>query len=205
MKERWKNCPIVTYGIIAINVIIFLWLEWMGDTENVILMVRNGALMKNLVIDEGQWWRMLTSCFLHFGFSHILGNMIILALAGDFLEKEIGHVRYTILYLLSGIGGNLCSLYSMTLKDEIIVSAGASGAIFGIVAGLLLIVIRNKGNYHGISVSRIILMIVLSLYNGFVSENTDNAAHIGGLIVGFVMCFLFSLKRSKVVDFGDET
>ena len=88
--------------------------------------------------------------------------------------------------ILSVCGGNLLSLYWNTMHDRQIVSAGASGAIFGLMGGLFWIVFANRGRLGTLSGRGILIMVVLSLYFGFTSTGVDNLAHVGGLICGFL-------------------
>ena len=132
--------------------------------------------------------------FLHFGFYHIAYNMLCLIFLGDVLEKEVGPVRYLIIYILGGLAGNLLSMF-MDFRDGVFpVSAGASGAIFAVVGAILYIVLRNKGRLGTITIRRLLLMIVVTLGQGLVDVGTDNAAHVGGLIAGFVLAMLVYWK-----------
>ena len=124
--------------------------------------------------------------FLHFGSQHLINNMITLAVVGNEVEKIIGHGRFIIIYLLSGIGaGFLSANYNMNINvDEFIISAGASGAIFGIIGALLVISLVYKSTLRQLRPINIAFIIVLSIFNGFQSLEIDNIAHIGGLMFG---------------------
>ena len=177
--------------LIGINVAVFVILSCLGDTESAGFMLQHGAMEWRSIMECGEYYRIFTSMFLHFGFEHIFENMIFLFLIGSYLEEAMGSVRYFIYYLLCGVGSGLCSLaVDMLLKTQA-VSAGASGAIFGVVGGLLCVVLKNKGNFKGIGLSGVIIMIAGSLYYGLTSSGVDNVAHIGGLICGFLLGFLF--------------
>ena len=107
-------------------------------------------------------------------------------------------------YFISGIGGNLLSLYWNTMHDRQIVSAGASGAIFGLMGGLLWIVFANRGRLGTLSGRGMLIMVVLSLYFGFTSTGVDNLAHVGGLICGFLTALLtYRRKNQKILTVSD--
>lgn len=202
MPEK-KNVPYVTIAFVAINVIVYLLMELVGDTENSDFMIQMGAVWPPYV-KNGEYWRLLTATFMHFGFEHILNNMLILACAGPILEQALGHVRYLCLYLLAGVGGSTLSYLQMLQKAEYEVSAGASGAIFGIIGALLWIVIVHKGHYETLTGRGLLFMIVISLYYGITSRDVDNWAHIGGLLMGFVIAIILYRKPRKAVDLSGE-
>lgn len=198
-----KNVPFVTITFVAINVIVYLLLELVGDTENSNFMIQMGAVWPPYVKD-GEYWRLLTATFMHFGFEHILNNMLVLACAGPILEQGLGHIKYLFLYLIAGVGGSTLSYLQMLQNGENSVSAGASGAIFGIIGALLWIVIVHKGRYETLTGRGLLFMIVISLYYGMTSGDVDNWAHIGGLLMGFVLAVILYRKPRKVVDLSGE-
>ena len=102
-----------------------------------------------------------------------------------------------ILYLFSGLGGNLLSAYWDIRVGDYAVSAGASGAIFGVIGALLYVAIRNRGRIGDISGKGRVFMIILSLYYGYSSGGVDNMAHIGGLIAGFLLSVLLYRKKNR--------
>ena len=103
----------------------------------------------------------------------------------------IGKIRFLLIYLLGGIAGNVVSLLLELKTQEFSVSAGASGAVFAVMGAMIYIVIRNKGWLGDLSMRQILVMAAFSLYFGFTSSGVDNAAHIGGLLAGFVLAVLF--------------
>lgn len=117
----------------------------------------------------------------------MFNNMLILAFLGAMLEKEMGHWRFLMCYFVSGIGGNLFSLTSKLIANDWTSSLGASGAVFGLDGVLLALVLFYDKKMTTITPSRVAIMILLSLYSGFTGDNIDNAAHIGGLVTGFLI------------------
>ena len=210
MKKKWVNEAYITYILVAINCIVFVILEIMGDTESSEFMASVGAVWAPYIQGRGEYWRLLTATFMHFGFDHILNNMLILICAGIILEGALGHVKYLLLYLIAGIGGSTLSYLQMLHSGDYAVAAGASGAIFGIIGALLWIVILHKGRYETLTGKGLLFMIVISLYYGISSGGVDNWGHIGGLIMGFLMGILLYRKKinsgekTKYVDFEDE-
>jgi len=181
--------PVVTYALIVVNVLIFV--AMLVASSSLIQpsnqqMIRWGADFGPLTLN-GQWWRMITSCFLHFGFIHIGMNMFILFQVGVLTEKLFGSVRFLVLYILAGIGGSLLSLYSHPSS----VSAGASGAVFGVYGGLLAFLLVQRGFVPtklalGIAKSAGIF-IAYNIVYGLSSPGTDIQAHLGGLVSGFLL------------------
>mgnify|MGYP006068511217 FL=1 len=187
-----------TTGLIVINVLVFFLLSLRGDTESGYFMLQYGAMYEPLVTDGHEYYRLITSLFLHFGIQHLLNNMVMLGALGYQLENEIGRIKFLLIYFISGIGGNLCSLYWNVSHGEQIISAGASGAIFGLMGALLYIVAVNRGRLGRLSGRGMLIMVALSLYFGLTSSGVDNTAHIGGLICGILITVL--LYRRKRMD-----
>lgn len=186
--------------LIGINVIVFIFLSFLGNTESAQFLLEHGAMEWRSILTGGEYYRIFTSMFLHFGFDHIFQNMIFLFLVGCYLEEAMGSIRYFIFYLMSGIGAGVCSLAVDALMQANVVSAGASGAIFGVVGGLLCVVIRNKGRFEGIGLGGMLIMIAGSLYYGFTSSGVDNVAHVGGFLWGFLLAFLFYRKKKVILS-----
>ena len=175
--------------MVAANLVVFIVLSILGNTESGLFMAKHGACFGPAVLN-GEYYRIFTSMFLHFGIYHLLNNMVCLIFLGDMLETLVGPVRYLLIYLLGGLGGNLLSLALEIKKQEYAISAGASGAIFAVIGALLYIVIRNKGRVGTLTSRRLTLMVVLSVLQGFSDTGTDNAAHIGGFLCGFLLGLL---------------
>lgn len=190
--EHHRRRPAYINGVlIAVNILYFFWLEFHGSTENAAFMVEHGAMYVPLVVREGEYYRLLTAVFMHFGISHLVNNMVILFVLGDNLERALGKVKYLVFYLICGVGANVFSMVVSIREYELAVSAGASGAIFGVIGGLLYVVIRNRGRLEDLSTRQLALFVACSLYFGFTSTGIDNAAHVGGLVLGFLLAAIF--------------
>ena len=183
--------------IVVLNVLIFIITEARGDTLDAYYMYECGALFGPAIREEQEFYRLFTSMFLHFGLSHLSGNMVVLLLLGDNLERALGKIKYVLLYILSGLCAGGCSyIYNITV-DSNAVCAGASGAIFGVIGALLYIVLANKGKLEDLTGTRLLILVAYTLYTGFTSSGIDNAAHIGGLIVGFLLGVVLYRKNQK--------
>ncbi len=195
--KRLQAVPVVSGVLVGINVIVFLVCIFTGDA-----LYRAGILWASAVLENREYGRILWSMFLHSDIGHLFNNMVILFFLGAMIEKEVGHVRYGVLYFLSGIGGNLLSLLVKVVTGDMSGSLGASGAVFGLDGVLLAMVLLYGRKMEGVTPGRVIFMVIYSLYNGFTGENIDNAAHVGGLIIGFggaaVMCMIQKMKNPRV-------
>ena len=191
-RQRKMVCTIV---LAVINIVVFFVLSFGGMTEDASYLLERGAMyVPNFVINK-EYYRIFTCMFLHFGFEHLMNNMLSLVIMGSYLEPIVGKIKFLVIYLLAGLGGNVFSLAGELLAGDYAVSAGASGAIFGLTGALLCLTILNRGRIAGLTRQGMMIMIGISLYNGFVSDGVDNIAHVGGLLCGFVVTLLICFKR----------
>lgn len=197
-KGQVKNAQYITIGLAVINIGVYLYLMLVGNLGSAFFMAEHGAIYPDYFVYDNQWWRLITSTFLHFDAEHLINNMVMLCCIGSRVEKIAGHVRMLIIYFLSGIGGGLLSLFMMIRTGDYAVSAGASGAVFGLIGALLWLVIKNHGTVDGITTKGMLFMIALSLYYGIESAGVDNWAHFGGMVAGFVLAIiLYHRKRQN--------
>ena len=158
-------------------------------------MMEHGAMYVPYLMNGERYYTLITSMFLHFGFSHLMNNMVMLLVIGYSLEPEIGKIRFLIIYLGSGLMGNLVSAWFDVSQGSYAVSAGASGAIFGIVGALLYVCNPQSWTSRRDFNKRTRSDGSLSLYYGFTAQGVDNAAHIGGLVSGFLLAVLTYWKH----------
>ncbi|HIT90146.1 MAG TPA: rhomboid family intramembrane serine protease [Candidatus Merdenecus merdavium] len=196
-KRFLKQRGAITLLLILANVLTFIVLECLGSTEDERFMFYHGAAFTPSILLSHEYYRLFTSMFLHFGIQHLFNNMVVLFFLGDVLEKQIGKTSFFLVYLLGGLGGNLLSLFVDVRTSQFAISAGASGAVFAIMGGLVFLLTVNKGKIPNISPRRFGIMVFLSLYQGFTSVGIDNYAHLGGLISGFFMTGLISFIHIK--------
>lgn len=190
--KRSNKIPLMTLLLLAANVLVYFYVEIQGSSYNGEFMIQMGAIYDPLVIQGHEFYRLITHFFLHFGFEHLFNNMISLLILGYSLEQVMGKVRFISLYFLSGILAGITSIvYNMYVGQETI-SCGASGAIYGLMGALLvMLVIGSRGRFSS-EVPRYLLYIGISIYSGMQDTSIDNAAHIGGFVAGVLICLIMS-------------
>ena len=211
----------ITFGLIAACAAVYVLVAAAGLTVGAPLVrglllqpqevLALGALVPALVA-EGEAWRLLTSLFLHSGFTHLALNMISLYFLGSFAEVSFGRSRFLALYFISGIAGGLAYLYFGAFNSP---AVGASGAIFGLLGGVFGFAIR-RGTFsmRNPVINQLLILTAINLFLGATIPNVSNTAHIGGLVGGFVFGYLmaptaYSQKRltttiPTLVAFGFE-
>lgn len=189
--EWLKRLPWVTISLVAVNIIVFLICTFTGD-----LLYNKGAFGVMDVIEDRAFYRMFTCLFLHADVGHLFSNMIVLYYIGSIVESRLGHIPYAALYFLSGISGDVFSMGCELLTGDYISSVGASGAVFGVEGALLLLIIMHRGRLESMTVGRVAFAIAFSLYCGFTSTYVNNAAHVGGVLMGFAAAVVISLLSS---------
>ena len=183
--------------IIVLNILIHLFAHHTKILGADGQALQRGALSWHLIKGEGEYYRILTSMFLHSDFEHLINNMLVLFFVGDNVERAAGKVKYLLIYFGSGIIAGLASMGYNMIKHRNILSIGASGAIFGVVGAMGYILLINKGRLEDISSRQVILFIIFSLYGGIANANIDNAAHIGGLLGGIVLAIILYRRPKK--------
>jgi rhomboid protease GluP len=181
----------VTFGLIAACVAVYVAVALAGQTYgyplNVGLVTQPrevlalGALLPAAVAG-GEVWLLLSSMFLHSGFIHLALNMLSLYFLGSFVEQAFGRSRFLALYLCSGLAGGIAYLYFGAFDEP---AVGASGAIFGLLGGVLGYSLRNGTfSWQNPLIRQLLILTALNLYFGFSVPNISNTAHIGGLVGG---------------------
>ena len=178
--------PIITYILIAMNVLIYIIPNLLGSYENVI---EKYCLFGEYVRDYHEYYRIITAGFLHGSLVHLLLNMYALYIIGGQMESYLGKVRYIIVYMLALISG---SLMSMTLSNY--ASVGASGAIFGLMGSMLYFGYHYRVYLGNVLKSQILPLIFINLVYGFLAPGIDNFGHIGGLIGGYLATMAVGVK-----------
>ncbi len=194
--DTMKRYP-ATWAIIVVNVLVFFAVDLTGGSENVEHMIKCGASYGPYIQDQGEYYRLFTCMFLHFGLKHLGNNMLILYFVGGYLERAAGTVKYLIIYLLGGMGASYLSYYVDLQDQSFSVSAGASGAVFASVGAMIWVLLINKGKLEDLTAKQMIFMAALSLYFGFTSTGVDNVAHLGGLVAGFLLTALIYRKSDS--------
>ncbi|MBD8033795.1 MULTISPECIES: rhomboid family intramembrane serine protease [Solibacillus] len=192
-RENFKQYitlyPVVS-SIIAINLIVYI-LTLVPGLGNQLLYA---GMSVNGLIAAGEWWRIITSMFLHAGFMHVLFNMFSLFLFGPELEKIAGKIRFLTIYFLAGIFGVAATFVT---QDAYYASVGASGAIYGIFGAFGALIYYTRHLFP--QLKQVMLpLIVISLIMTFLTPNINIAAHLGGLITGFILGFVYFNPKNMV-------
>lgn len=195
--EASAPVPWVTYGLIAVNVLVWLAMlangfDWQrADPVRLFAWGANSAYE----VQQGAWWRLLTATFLHSGLLHVGMNMLGLHAAGVTVERIFGHRLFALVYFGSALAGSAASLH-FSAQDA--VSVGASGAVFGVAGALLAAVAKHRSslppNFSKNMLGSIGIFVVYSLVQGFANPSIDNAAHVGGLVAGAVLAWLLPAR-----------
>ena len=187
-----SNKPIITYGLIAINLILFVLMYILGSgSESTETLLNFGALSKMHIILNNEYFRIISSAFLHIGIVHLLFNMWALKIIGSQVENYFGKAKYLVIYFVSII---ISSLLSLVLTDLSVISAGASGAIFGLFGALLYFGFNFRAYFGNVLLKQILPVIVVNLLFGFMTPGINNAAHIGGLLGGILTSYATGIK-----------
>ncbi len=195
-KKTLSTKYIITYLLIAFNIAIFATLELSGSSStNTLDLLKWGANFYPYTF-KNEWWRLITSAFLHIGLFHLIANMYSLYIIGRDIENQIGSFFFFSLYLISGIAAGLASGF----YNLYIVSAGASGAIFGIYGFDIVSVIishrHDTAKIRNVIINFILYLVFITIIG--ISANFDNAAHFGGLIAGFIIALVyFTVKAGR--------
>ncbi len=190
-KKRFVELPFINASIVIINILVFILCTFTQE-----LLYNKGAFSFFLVEESGEYYRYVTNMFLHQDVDHIFSNMLLLCFLGNKLEMKIGHIRYILLYFMSGIIANIASAVYEANWGYAYASIGASGAVFGVIGAALVLIYAEGGSWKDITLPRMLLMIAYSVYSGFMASNVNNVAHLGGLAAGiFIMTAVCIIKK----------
>lgn len=203
----------VTLGLLVLNIVGYIFCTQMGEVVYTI-----GSMNAEKILVAHEYYRFLTSVFLHADIEHLVSNMIFLFGLGQMVEQVTGHISFSIVYLLSGFGGSIFSILYAVLTGKIYDAVGASGAIFGLVGALFILVVARdlkrrshsqgtveildqrgrqiSGAYESVSVGRIIFAVVYMIYSGSRAAGVDNAAHVGGLLCGIMIMAVINIVNT---------
>ncbi len=180
--------PVVTYALIVLNIMVYLFLV-LYDRNGLI----GGMLANNrLKVITGDYYRLITSMFVHANMVHLLFNMYALFVLGPQVERYYGKLRFSLIYIVSGLLGSIFSCVFLKGGN----SVGASGAIFGLAGSIVYFTYYYRATLQGTLRSQIIPVIIINLLMGFMIPNIDVMGHIGGLIGGILI--------SMAIGIGDK-
>ena len=189
--------PVVTYILIAINVLVFLLMYVIGNGSTDLNTLLYFGANNSALVKIGDYYRLVTAIFLHIGFIHLACNMYALYVIGPQIESFYGKIKFLAIYLVGGIVGNLfANIFELNT-----IGAGASGAIFALFGALLYFGYHYRVYLGTVIRTQIVPVIVINLLIGFTSSGISNAAHIGGLIGGTVLAYALGVpKKSSKID-----
>ncbi|RLK63247.1 rhomboid family intramembrane serine protease [Atopobacter sp. AH10] len=190
MNIKWNHNAVTSFFLL-VQVLVFLAMELAGGSTSGLVLVFFGAKVNSLIA-TGQWWRLVSPIFLHIGLVHLLMNSLTLYYMGQLAESFFASFRFALLYLLSGIMGNVASYaFSQDL------SAGASTSLFGLFAAFVLLGYIFPRDYYLKAVSRNFKMLVLmNVFYGLMSNDVDNYGHLGGFIGGALWTIIFAFPNN---------
>ncbi|MET7990558.1 rhomboid family intramembrane serine protease [Amycolatopsis sp. NPDC005232] len=191
---RPTNSVVVTMTLLAVNVLVYLITALQAkslDNSNAPIDLA-GAMQPVAALVDGQWWRIVTSGFVHFGIIHIAANMFSLWMIGRALEQVFGKVRYAALYFVALLGSSVAVLL---FDNPLQISGGASGALFGLMGCYAVIVVKLKLNPSGL-----LITLAINAYITFSIPGISILAHVGGLITGALVAvaLLYAPERDRV-------
>lgn len=192
-----EKLPIVTILLIAINVVVFVVTEWRGSSLDADYMIEAGAMYAPAFFGNHEYYRLITHFFMHFGMEHLFNNMVSLLVLGYALENVIGRIWFAILYMASGVLAGIVSVANMWHgePETLVVSCGASGAVYGLMGALLVMLIAKRRHSLRREIPRFVLYLGLSLYSGMRDPGIDNMAHVGGFVSGILLCVVMYLMK----------
>ncbi|WP_215114035.1 rhomboid family intramembrane serine protease [Exiguobacterium sp. s70] len=194
LKQRFAfGKPQFVYALMFVTFLVMWFAESIGSTLDPNTLIRFGAKV-NPLIDEGEWWRLITPMFLHIGWFHFAINMFALWSLGPLVERMYGSTRFATIYLLAGV---IATVASYAFSEAI--SAGASGALFGLVGALLYFGLRDRSLFMKTLGPPLFIMLGLNVGLAFVlGASLDHSAHAGGLVGGFLMAGVVGLPDEHV-------
>lgn len=199
-SEYKKKCPPVTIALVALNVMIFVIVDlffFKRQDEIAYFM----ALNPLLVLKKGEYWRMVTSMFYHFGTEHLVCNMLMLFFVGRLLEPVFGSLRLFVLYFVSGLVASGASLlYNGIIireRSPFVFSAGASGAIYGLVGAFAVFFFIHRDRFSADEKRRAVFALVLILFGSILDTGVGHEAHFGGFFAGIAIGMIYCLQRKR--------
>lgn len=188
--RRWKNQPFVTITFLGIQVFVFL-LAYLFPWLNIEM---KGVMFGPYIVFNQEYWRLITPIFIHFGLMHIAVNSVVLYFMGSQVEALYGHLKFFLIYIFSGILGNLMSF---AFNGPMVQSAGASTSLFGMFGAFVILGFHYKDHpvIQGM-VRQFTLFIVMSLVFGFFDRSIDMWGHLGGLFGGMLLGNILGLSKN---------
>lgn len=197
LKLIKKNrLPVLTGIFILINLCIWLLMEAYGGSYSSETLLKFGAIYAPLIINKNEYWRLFTANFIHIGATHLFFNCFSLYIFGSRLEKYLTRLQFIIVYICSGLFGAGFSLTSHLVTHTFSITAGASGAIYGLIGSIIVCSRLTGKSVDGLNDYIMVIFFIMGMAISLISPNVDSIAHAGGFIGGILFTFVV-LKRAK--------
>ena len=187
-----KYVPYVTIALILVNVIVFYIMSMSGNYNQIV----ENYSMYVPAVDNGEWYRIFTHMFLHADTGHLFNNMLMLAAVGYSIEDDFGHIKFSIIYFVGGLGACALSAYYDIATGNYVPSIGASGAIMAIFGAMIVLTIRNRRSFDKTVGIRSLIVLAIMVF-GNMSAGVDWMAHLGGAITGLILGFVLTIGTNK--------
>jgi rhomboid protease GluP len=202
LRELLRRSPLTAVLLVAIAA-AFAAETALGGSTNTGVLVYLGANVPELVV-AGQWWRLFTAMFLHIGVPHLLLNGYALYQLGGLFESWMGSARMGVVYVLSGLAGSVASLFFLRRG----LSAGASGAIFGLLGALVAVLLKRRERLTPAAKQLLVQLVMWAGINvvfGLTTPGIDNAGHFGGAVAGFLLGLLMRPRWERAAAIAGAT
>lgn len=194
-----KDIPFITAILVAINVLVFLYMDITGNTMDTNYLYSHGGMEVSAVLDHGEWYRVITHMFIHSGLEHLANNMVMLIAVGYSIEHIYGRWKFLVSYFVCGGCATLFSAAYEIYTNDFAVGVGASGAIMGIFGIYIMMCIKSR-EAQGRNGSMQFLVLIALMVFGNMQEGVDWMAHLGGALMGLMLGLLLywpSKRNSK--------
>ncbi len=187
-----KYVPYVTIALVLVNVLIFYIMGMSGNYNEIV----EKYAMYVPAVENGEWYRIFTHMFLHADTGHLFNNMLMLAAVGYSIEDDLGHIKFSIIYFVGGLGACALSAYYDIATSHYVPSIGASGAIMAIFGAMIVIIIRKRSSFDKTVGIRSLIVLAIMVF-GNMSAGVDWMAHLGGAITGLILGFVLTIGMNK--------
>lgn len=187
-----KYVPYVTIALVLVNVLIFYIMGMSGNYNEIV----EKYAMYVPAVENGEWYRIFTHMFLHADTGHLFNNMLMLAAVGYSIEDDFGHIKFSIIYFVGGLGACALSAYYDIATSHYVPSIGASGAIMAIFGAMVVLTIRNRSSFDKTVGIRSLIVLAIMVF-GNMSQGVDWMAHLGGAITGLILGFVLTIGMNK--------
>jgi len=194
----------ISFFFILVLCGIWVFLEYQGGSTEVNVLINYGALNVALILETHQYWRLLSALFLHIGFAHLAFNVFALYIFGSRLEKYVNSGTFIGIFIFAGLMGSVFSFLGNYIFGTNAVSAGSSGAIYGLLGAVLILSNASKQSIDGLNSYTMWLVFIFGIVYSIIDKNVDALAHVGGfvggLLAGWPIVKLDKKRRGGIVD-----